>query len=135
MRVVVDTNILVSFAIRPNPMFARIFDFLAERGVLLVSDETLAELVDVLRREKFRRYLPFEEAMEFVLWYRDIAETVPVTHRVAACRDPKDDKFLSLALSGRADCILAGDDDLVVMGQYGGISIYTPSAFARAFDV
>lgn len=62
MRLVVDTNILVSFAIRPNRTFERIFDHVANHGVLLISDETLTELADVLTRDKFRRYLPMVDA-------------------------------------------------------------------------
>ena len=54
MRVVVDTNIPVSFAIRPNPDFEKIFDHIAAHGVSLVSDDTLAELFDVLNRDRFR---------------------------------------------------------------------------------
>ena len=50
-----DTNILVSFAIRPNADFESIFDHIAAHGVLLVSEATIAELFDVLSREKFRR--------------------------------------------------------------------------------
>jgi uncharacterized protein len=63
MRVVVDTNILVSFAIRPNKTFDSIFDHIAEQGVTLVSEDTLAELADVLTREKFRKYIPFSRVI------------------------------------------------------------------------
>ncbi len=54
MRVVVDTNILVSFAIRASQDFERRFDDLAGYGVTLVSEETIAEPFAVLSREKFR---------------------------------------------------------------------------------
>jgi putative PIN family toxin of toxin-antitoxin system len=57
MRVVVDTNILVSFAIRPNSEFEKIFDFVAATGMLLLSEATLNELKTVLHRPKFLKYL------------------------------------------------------------------------------
>jgi predicted nucleic acid-binding protein len=63
MRVVFDTNILVSFAIRPSPSFERIFDHVAAHGISLVSEETVAELFDVLSRDKFRRYIPLSAAI------------------------------------------------------------------------
>jgi len=44
MRVVVDTNILVSFAIRPNENFERMFDYLATQGITLISDDTVSSL-------------------------------------------------------------------------------------------
>ena len=62
MRVVIDTNILVSFAIRPNPDFEKIFDFVAAHGVSLVSDDTIAELFNVLSRDRFRKYIPLTRA-------------------------------------------------------------------------
>ena len=56
-----------------------------------------------------------------------------VTEHVVACRDPKDDKFLSVAVSGRADCIIAGDKDLLEMVTFGGVPVYRPADFIRLF--
>ncbi len=115
MRVVVDTNVLISFAIRPNQEFQRFFDFLAVHGTLLVSDETIGELLDVLSRDKFRKYIPAEQGTDYVEWYLGLSEKVSANERIQACRDPRDDKFLSLAVAGSADCIIAGDHDLLDM--------------------
>jgi putative PIN family toxin of toxin-antitoxin system len=133
MRVVVDTNILVSFAIRPNTNFEKIFDHIAAQGVTLVSEDTLAELVDVLNREKFRRYIPSSRVIDYVEWYVAISEIAVVTAPVVACRDPKDDKFLALALAGKADCIIAGDSHLLEMVSFSGVAIYSPADFLRLF--
>ena len=57
MRVVIDTNILVSFAIRPNPDFEKIFDHIAAHDVSLVSEDTIAELFDVMSRTRECRVL------------------------------------------------------------------------------
>ncbi len=56
----------------------------------------------------------------------EIQETVRV------CRDPKDDKFLELAVNGRADCIVSGDDDLLVPNPFRGVDVLTPSDFLDA---
>lgn len=64
MRVVVDTNILVSFAIRPNPAFERMFDHISVHGESLVSEDTIAELFDVLSRDKFRKYITLDSLVE-----------------------------------------------------------------------
>jgi putative PIN family toxin of toxin-antitoxin system len=133
MRVVIDTNILVSFAIRPNSDFEKIFDRIAAQGVFLVSEDTLAELFDVLSRERFRKFIPLDQSIDYVEWYAGISEQVIVTQHVVACRDPKDDKFLALAVSGRADCILAGDHDLLDMVKFNGIPVYRPAEFMRLF--
>jgi hypothetical protein len=48
------------------------------------------------------------------------AELVTITERIAACRDPKDDKFLELAVNGRADLIVSGDHDLLALNPLSG---------------
>ena len=133
MRVVVDTNILVSFAIRPNQNFERLFDYLAKHCITLISDDTVAELFTVLNRDKFRKYIRQDSAMDYIEWYVGISESVTVTESVIACRDPKDDKFLSLAVAGKADCIIAGDSDLLEMIAYEGIPIYRTTNFLKLF--
>ncbi len=133
MRVVFDTNILVSFAIRPNRALERMFDHIAVHGRSLVSEDTIDELFDVLSRDKFRKYIPLNMSLDFIDWYVGISEQVLVTDKIVACRDPKDDKFLALAVSGRADCIVAGDLDLVEMVQFDGVAVFRPSDFLSRF--
>jgi len=133
MRVVVDTNILVSFAISPSLDFERLFDYLSFHGIILISEETIAELFTVLKRLKFRKYISQDSAIEYIEWYIGISETVTVTEQVIACRDPKDDKFLSLAVTGRADCLIAGDKDLLDMMNYEGIPIYRAADFLKFY--
>ncbi len=133
MRVVIDTNILISFAIRPNPAFEKVFDHIAAHCVSLISDETLDELIDVLSRDKFRKYIPLDQSIEYVEWYSGISEHVTITEHIVACRDPKDDKFLSLAVAGKADCIVAGDHHLLDMIRFDGIPIYRPPDFVSLF--
>jgi hypothetical protein len=101
----------------------------------LVSEDTIAELFSVLSRDKFRKYIPLTQSIDYVEWYLGISELVIVTDSVTACRDPKDDKFLALAVSGKADCIIAGDRDLLDMTEYEGIPIYRPTEFIQRFGV
>jgi len=54
-----------------------------------------------------------------------------ITERVVACRDPTDDKFLELAINGRADRIVTGDPDLLVLNPFRGIPIFSPATFVR----
>lgn len=60
------------------------------------------------------------------------AELVAISERLTLCRDPGDDKFLELAVKGRADLIVSGDDDLLAMGAVRDIPIVAPAAFVRA---
>jgi predicted nucleic acid-binding protein len=54
---------------------------------------------------------------------------VEITETITDCRDAKDNKFLELAVSGKADCVVSGDSDLLVLNPFRGISILTPREF------
>jgi hypothetical protein len=54
---------------------------------------------------------------------------VNVTEKLTECRDPKDNKFLELAVSGKATCIVSGDSDLLVLNPFRGVAIMTPPEF------
>ena len=94
-----------------------------------MSLATLNELADVLRREAFDRYVTLAEREELLEGMVDRALWVEPTEEVHVCRDPTDDKFLTLAVSAEASCIVSGDADLLVLHPFRGILILTPSAF------
>ena len=71
------------------------------------------------------------DARNRLLQLMAMAEMVTITERFAACRDPKDDKFLELAVNGRADLILTGDNDLLVLNPFRDIPIVTPATFVH----
>jgi putative PIN family toxin of toxin-antitoxin system len=83
----------------------------------------------VLARPKFRRYFQAEHRRRFLQELSENAELVLVTHSIQACRDPMDNMILELAVSGRADCVVTGDKDLLVLDPFQGIRIVTPTTF------
>lgn len=87
------------------------------------------ELADVLGRNKLNKYLLEEERMRFLVGLLKQAELVRVTETIDSCRDPKDNKFLELAVAGHANCIVSGDKDLLVLNLFRGVPIMTPSEF------
>jgi putative PIN family toxin of toxin-antitoxin system len=130
MRVVVDTNIFISAALKDRSPPSDAVHLAAERDVLLKSSSTEQELFITLVRPRLAPLIP----ERFLAWLVDVlaaAELVPVTERVVICRDPKDDKFLELAVSGHADFIVSGDADLLVLRPFRGIPIITPAAFVQ----
>ena len=67
-------------------------------------------------------------------WLRQLvagAELVTITQRIVVCRDPTDDKFLELAVDGRADLIVFGDRDLLVLNPFRGIPIVSAAMFLQ----
>jgi uncharacterized protein len=129
VRVVFDTSVLVSAAILGRSKPRRAVDLAASHGVLLISAATVDELNEVLGRPGFDRYLDEDERMEFAASVVNAAELVDVLETVADCRDPSDDKFLALAMCGKADCIVSSDPDLLVLHPWRGISILNPQRF------
>ena len=128
-RTVIDTGVAVSAVLLPRSVPRLAFDAAAVRGKLLVSEATVAELDEVLRRSKFNKYIPEELRLEFLAALVQQAEQVAVSDAITACRDAKDDKFLELAVGGKASHILTGDADLLVLHPFRGIAIVTPQAF------
>ena len=127
--VICDTNLLVSAAIFPNSVPARAYEQAIANHSVAVSDETLAELSKVLNRPKIDKYIDLATRLRFLEDYRRTVLSIAVTHSVQDCRDPKDDKFLNLALSSSAHCIITGDPDLLVLHPYYEIQILSPAAF------
>ena len=131
-RVVLDTNILISRLLSRHSVPAKAFDLAIVNHQILTSEATLIELADVLSRAKFDPYVTIGERQDFLRMFDRIAERIEVARPVRVCRDPKDDKFLELASDGEADVIVTGDDDLLVLDPFRGISILTPARFLEA---
>lgn len=128
-RIVVDTNVLVSRLILPESISAQAVRRAVLESLLLFSDPTMNELADVLSRPKFDRYVPLADRKRFVSDLCDIAEFAPIIQLVRECRDPKDDKFLEVALNGRADRIITGDADLLELNLWREIEIVSPADY------
>lgn len=100
-------------------------------GRLLFSDLTMKELADVLSRTKLKRYITIEDGKQFLSGLCSLCEFVPIIRSVRQCRDPRDDKFLEVAVNGRADLILTGDADLLALHPWQGIAILSPAEFLK----
>ena len=126
LRIVIDTSVAVSAVLLPRSIPRQALDMATARGRLLVSDKTIAELDEVLRRPKFDKYLSASRRMEFLSALVRDAEVIDVVDVVTDCRDPKDIKFLELATSGKASHVVTGDSDLLVLHPFRGIAIVNP---------
>jgi uncharacterized protein len=126
LRFVFDTNTVVSALLLKNSVSRKAFDTAREQGILLISKETMTELNEVLRREKFDKYLTEQERLHFLAKLVREAHLIEVINEIQECRDPDDDKFLELAVSGRADFLVSGDKDLLTMNPFRRIPIVTP---------
>lgn len=129
LRFVFDTNTVISAVLLRQSVTRQAFDRARSTGTLIVSFDTLAELVDVLRREKFNKYLTEWERQQFLAAYVRDAVVVEPIETIHACRDPQDDKFLEAAIAGEANYLVTGDRDLLVLHPLRKIEIITPAMF------
>jgi putative PIN family toxin of toxin-antitoxin system len=129
LRTVIDTNVLVSAALLPPSVPRQIVDLAMQHGVVLLSEASFKELDEIIRRPKFDKYVSQQRRLEFLVSLVVSAEVVPVSVTIYDCRDPKDNKFLELAISGQASHIVSGDTDLLVLHPFRGIAVMTPNAF------
>lgn len=132
-RLVVDTNVLISAALRPQGQPRRVLDAVrSNNGALLFCDETFDELRSRLGRSKFDAYVSRNARDVFLAQLTMVAEWVSIAGGKLGCRDPDDDKLLETALAGGAHCLVTGDRDLLEMNPFRGIPVLTPSAFLVA---
>jgi uncharacterized protein len=135
-RVVLDTNVVVSALLFTHGSLAWLRDaWSAEALIPLVSRETVLEIVRVLAYPKFS--LDEDERDAVLSDYLPFCEVVPMRRRparVPECRDPDDRKFLELAIAGKADYLVTGDDDLLSVKMKGTV-IVTPARFREGSEM
>ncbi len=126
---VLDTNIIVSALIFKNSQPRKALDKARYRGIVLMSDAIWQEIQEVLTRPKFERYITLTEINLFLIGLAKSVKFVDIQKSIVACRDPKDDKFLDLAVNGDAKLIISGDKDLLVLHPFEDIPILTVRQF------
>ena len=133
-RVVMDTSTLVGAMLRTESKPRQALLAVVKSHVLCVSQSTLTELHVVLQRSKFDRYAPLQTRMEFLDVVTQTAhlyeiDTASEAASLSACRDPKDDKFLALAMACEAMVIISSDADLLSLQRWNNIAIISPADF------
>jgi len=128
---VFDTNILLSAIFNGNSTPGLALKKARTIGALLISDEIVSEYLVVFAREKFNKWLSLKTRIEFIENIITNALPIQIFEKVVACRDPKDDKYLSLAKTAQADCIVSGDHDLLVLNPFENIPIYDAADFLK----
>lgn len=133
IRAVLDANVYVSAAVRPEGPPGQIVDRFVRTGPfeIVMSQSIVEEVLRALSYPKVRKYI--RPGLDPELWFEDI---VVLSHLVAEDReieriskDPDDDKYIAAAIEGRAGFVVAGDADLLDLRCHEGIRIVSPRAF------
>ncbi len=128
-RVVLDTNVLISGALSTTSKPALALEHAIRNGQLLASSATLRELMEKLLSRKFDPYVSRDRRDALLLRLAPLLEIVEIVQTIRASRDPKDDKFLEVAVNGRADVLVTGDGDLLELNPFRGIEIVAPATY------
>ena len=128
-----DTNTLISANLLPDSVNRKAFNKAREIGIPVYSIDTLSEFSKTLIRPKFDKYVSQTKRLDAIVAYENIGQLLKVTVKIERCHDPKDDKFLELAVEGGATCIITGDKDLLVLHPFKHIPIITAANFLKVF--
>lgn len=130
---VIDVNVLISAFLFAKSKPRQALDKAQDIGIVLLSDAVLAELVEVLTRPKFDRYISMEIREQLTNELAQIALFIVPNEQITECRDAKDNKYLELAIAGQAQCIVTGDRDLLVLNLFRKIPIVTVEQFLAKY--
>lgn len=127
---VIDTNLLISAMISPNSIIHEVLEKVLENYVIYNSEQTIDEFLEVAKREKFLKFFKdLSKRDEFINFVIGSTKIIEPTHTVIDCRDPKDNKFLEIALTCQAVYLVSGDKDLLTLNPYQGTKIVTANEF------
>lgn len=128
MKVVADTNVLVSALIFPGGSPEAFYRLVLERRIELVASRPLlAELGRVLTEKFGWEPERAEDAVEQMIRLAEVVHPQDIVSEIEA--DPADNRVLEAATEGKADAIVSGDRHLLSLGSWRGIRIQAPAAF------
>jgi len=133
LKVVLDTNVLISWVFGKGSAINLMVEEVLTGHQLFACDEILDEVSEKLASPRLQKYIDSERARQLVARYTSKATRLEVINHLQVCRDPDDDIVLALAVTAEADCIITGDNDLLILHPYQNIQIVTPATFTDKF--
>ena len=130
---VIDTNVVISIAVFSSLTPALSLKKMISSGSLAFSEAVLQEYNETLSNNKFDKYISLERRLRFLETLTTQGSLIKITEPIRLCRDPKDDKYLELAIACNATCIITGDKDLLVLHPFENIPILTPADFINQY--
>lgn len=127
-KVILDTNIWIHFLI--SKKLTAFDDLIASKKITLIfSIELIEEFVSVVKRPKFKKLFSQRDIERLLEVFDQFAKLVTVTSKVELCRDQKDNFLLNLAIDSKADFLITGDSDLLVLEKVKKTKILTYQEF------
>lgn len=127
-KVILDTNLWISFLI--SKKFSQIDELIEEQRIILIfSNELLEEFIDVVTRPKFKKHLSKRDIEKILEYFDQFGELVKVKSDIKICRDEKDNFLLNLSVDSKADYLVTGDKDLLILEKIENTKILTFTEF------
>ena len=134
-KIVIDINVIISAILFNNSPPGKAVKLANQLGKILLSEVIFQEMQETITRKKFDRYLSYDSRRQILSKLLLDSELVEITETITVCRDPKDNKFLDVAVSGQAELIITGDQDLLVLNPFRGIEIITVNEFLNRVNL
>ena len=132
LKLVIDTNILISAALSSQGAPARLVRYALAQHRLVFSQPTFDELRSRIYRPKFDRYISLESRERLLHDFNACAHWVDIGEPAVYCRDRDDDKFIETALVAQAPYLVSGDSDLLQVAGFDALKIISAQ---QALDV
>ena len=121
-KIIIDTNLWISFLIGKS--FTNLKSLIVEKQIeIIISEQLLTEIRTVTQRPKLTKYFPQQKVEDFLEFLESIAIKIEITSNVTLCRDPKDNFLLALAKDSKANYLLTGDSDLLILNRFENTEI------------
>ena len=130
MRIIIDTNLWISFII--SKKFNQIETlFLKNEVVLIFNEELILEIKNTMSKPKLMKYFNENSLNEMLVAFEECIEIIASYTSIKICRDEKDNFLLNLSIDGNADYLITGDKDLLVLNQIEKTKIITITEFTE----
>ncbi len=134
MRIVLDTNILVSALIVDGKQRALLNAIITKNHKLIVSRKIIEEFVKITAEPRIRKYVSRQEVERFLHDLSLVSKLIPVRSKVSAVRDQKDNPILAAAHDGNARYLVTGDDDLLTLKKFKRVKILKAGEMLTIFE-
>jgi uncharacterized protein len=133
LKLIIDTNLWVSFLISNTNR--KLDALLIENKVILLFSEALiTEVEQTISKPRLKKYFSENALQEMLEVFEPYIELIEVRSIVSVCRDPDDNFLLALAKDGKANYLITGDQDLLVLKKFGKTRIVTITAFLKKIE-
>lgn len=134
IKIIIDSNIWISFLIGKS--LQGISVLLNENKFKIVTcDEQISELIEVFAKPKLQKYFSLDQKVDFLILFEEKAEIIKCTTKLNLCRDLKDNYLINLAVDSKADYLITGDSDLLILNTIQNTQIINYKNFETQFLV